>query len=62
VPGVDYRLATRRGSIALDGEREIELSDGEQAVVRLSLDGPPTLDVPATLAEAVRLGALADDP
>ncbi len=62
VPGLDYRLATRRGSIALDGEREIELSDGEQAVVRLSLDGPATLDVPATLAEAVRLGALADDP
>jgi len=62
VPGVDYRLVTRRGSIALDGEREIELLDGEQAVVRLSLDGPPTLDVPATLAEAVRLGALDDDP
>ena len=60
-PGVDYLVATRRGSIALDGEREIELLDGEGAVVRLALDGPWTLDVGATLREAVSRGALGGD-
>lgn len=53
-PGVDYPVAPLRGSIALDGEREIEVDAGEQALVRLELDGPLTLDVPATLAAAAR--------
>ncbi|MCB1889778.1 MAG: NAD(+)/NADH kinase [Rhodocyclaceae bacterium] len=59
-PGIDYLVATRQGSIALDGEREIELIDGDSAEVRLSLDGPRTLDVSATLREAVRSGVLGD--
>lgn len=58
-PDVDYLVATPRGSIALDGEREIELPPGQTASVRLQRDGPRTLNVPATLAEAVRCGALA---
>ncbi|MCB1916625.1 MAG: NAD(+)/NADH kinase [Rhodocyclaceae bacterium] len=60
-PAVNYVVTTRRGSIALDGEREIELLDGDGAEVRLSLDGPWTLDVGATLGEAVRCGALGGD-
>ena len=61
-PGIDYLVATRQGSIALDGEREIELLDGDSAEVRLSLEGPWTLDVSATLREAVRSGVLGDVP
>ena len=37
------------GSIALDGEREIELGDGERAAVRLG-DGPLRIDVDAVMA------------
>jgi predicted polyphosphate/ATP-dependent NAD kinase len=37
------------GSIALDGEREIELGDGERAAVRLA-DGPLRIDVDAVMA------------
>lgn len=53
-PGTVVELEPMRGSIALDGEREIEL-DGS-AVIRFTLmtDGPFTLDVPATLAAARR--------
>lgn len=39
------------GSIALDGEREIELRDGERATVRLA-DGPLRIDVDAVMAHA----------
>jgi predicted polyphosphate/ATP-dependent NAD kinase len=37
------------GSIALDGEREIELREGERAAVRLA-DGPLRIDVDAVMA------------
>jgi predicted polyphosphate/ATP-dependent NAD kinase len=58
-PGVDYLVAPRRGSIALDGEREVELDGSEAVSVRLDLDGPLVLDVRATLDAAVASGALA---
>jgi predicted polyphosphate/ATP-dependent NAD kinase len=44
------------GSIALDGEREIELAEGERATVRLG-DGPLRIDVDAVMAHAARTGA-----
>ncbi|QID16940.1 ATP-NAD kinase [Nitrogeniibacter mangrovi] len=50
--GVSCPIAARHGSIALDGEREIELDGSEQAWIRLDHAGPPTLDVPAALAAA----------
>lgn len=52
LPGIDHLLPPMRGSIALDGEREVEL--GERTPVRVSLesDGPLTLDVSATLTAA----------
>lgn len=58
-PGVDYPVAPRRGSIALDGEREIELDGSAPVAVRLYLEGPLVLDVRATLDAAVASGALA---
>ncbi|WP_374486956.1 ATP-NAD kinase family protein [Zoogloea sp.] len=58
LPGEPRPLRCLRGSLALDGEREIELNGREPASVTLELDGPRTLDVRATLAAAVRHGAL----
>ena len=58
LPGEPRPLRCLRGRLALDGEREIELNGREPASVTLELDGPRTLDVRATLAAAVRHGAL----
>ena len=49
------------GSIALDGEREIELRDGVRATVRLG-DGPLRIDVDAVMAHAARTGATRMQP
>ncbi|WP_346287282.1 NAD(+)/NADH kinase [Zoogloea sp.] len=57
-PDEPVSLHTLRGSVALDGEREIELDGRQAASVTLELDGPRSLDVPATLAAAIRRGAL----
>jgi predicted polyphosphate/ATP-dependent NAD kinase len=51
-PGVSYPIGLTVGSVALDGEREIELDGSSSAWVQLDHRGPPTLDVPATLAAA----------
>ncbi|HPI61303.1 NAD(+)/NADH kinase [Zoogloea sp.] len=58
LPGQPMAIGALRGSIALDGEREIELDGRQAASVTLELDGPLTLDVPATLAAGVVAGAL----
>lgn len=59
-PGVSYRVQSERGSIALDGEREIEFHHGQVPRVSLELDSPATLNVPATLAAAVKSGLMVD--
>ncbi|MCP3870104.1 MAG: ATP-NAD kinase [Gammaproteobacteria bacterium] len=59
-PGVPHLVHAERGSIALDGEREIEFHRGQVPKVSLELDGPETLNVTETLAAAVALGVLAD--
>lgn len=46
------------GTIALDGEREIECSGTTSVEVRLCADGPVVVDVAATLAVAARSGSL----
>jgi len=46
------------GTIALDGEREIECSATTLVEVRLRADGPVVVDVAATLADAARSGSL----
>jgi len=46
------------GTIALDGEREIELTTQAEVEVKLRSDGPFVVDVPATLQVAARAGHL----
>ena len=46
------------GTVALDGEREIELSASSVVEVRLRADGPYVVDVPATMEAATYAGRL----
>jgi hypothetical protein len=46
------------GTVALDGEREIELSATSVVEVRLCADGPYIVDVPAALEAAALAGRL----
>jgi predicted polyphosphate/ATP-dependent NAD kinase len=46
------------GTVALDGEREIELSTTSVIEVRLCADGPYVVDVPAALEAAAHTGRL----
>jgi hypothetical protein len=46
------RVALRRGTVAVDGEREIEFGPGTPVTVTLAHDGPRVVDVRATLAAA----------
>jgi predicted polyphosphate/ATP-dependent NAD kinase len=59
-PGRPIRLPATPGTLALDGEREIEFDTGSGLSVELRLDGPRTLAVEATLAHAARHGLLVD--
>jgi predicted polyphosphate/ATP-dependent NAD kinase len=57
-PGVRYAIRSERPAVlALDGEREIVLRDGDRAEVTLQLDGPWFVDVKRTLLLAVAGGA-----
>ena len=59
-PGVPYRVQDGRpATLALDGEREIVLYDGDKATVTLDLEGPWIVDVERTLTQAVRHGMFA---
>jgi predicted polyphosphate/ATP-dependent NAD kinase len=55
--GDKVESSTRRGVIALDGEREIEFQE-MTPVICLRDGGPRCVDVPAVLAEAARTGVL----
>ncbi len=52
------RFQPGAGTVALDGEREIELSTTSVVEVRLCADGPYVVDVPATLEGAALAGHL----
>lgn len=53
-PGIRYPVAQDRPAVlALDGEREITLHVGDEAEVRLELEGPWIVDVSRTLLRAV---------
>jgi predicted polyphosphate/ATP-dependent NAD kinase len=57
-PGVAHPVGKDRPAIlALDGEREITLYDGDEAAVILDLDGPWIVDVERTMRLAVGNGA-----
>ena len=54
VTGVPQVVALERGTLAVDGEREIELGPATPVTVTLAHDGPRVLDVPAVMAAAAR--------
>jgi len=58
LPGAAQALPARAGTLALDGEREVELTPGQALTVTLELDGPRTVDVDAVLAQAAREGLM----
>jgi predicted polyphosphate/ATP-dependent NAD kinase len=51
---IDFRPAA--GTIALDGEREIEVKTSHRVSVELSLDGPFTIDIDRAIATAATSG------
>ena len=48
-PGVRFETGHGPGTVALDGERELEFGAGERVAIRLELDGPRVVDVPQAL-------------
>ncbi len=57
-PDAVHRVSNERPAVlALDGEREIELGQADQAELALRLDGPWIVDVERTLLWAVEAGA-----
>jgi predicted polyphosphate/ATP-dependent NAD kinase len=57
-PGINHPVdPVRPATLALDGEREITLNRGDEAMVRLDLEGPWIVDVERTLQLAVADGA-----
>jgi predicted polyphosphate/ATP-dependent NAD kinase len=57
-PGEVVCMAPTSGSLALDGEREIELSSDDRVEVRLDADGPLTIGVEEVMQEAAQSGLL----
>lgn len=57
-PGETVDLEPRVGSLALDGEREIELSQRNEVEVRLDAQGPLTIKVGEVMREAALRGLL----
>jgi len=51
-PGVVFPIASSTGLIAVDGEREIEISQDSNAGIRLNTGGPLVIDVEKTMALA----------
>ncbi|MEN1590685.1 ATP-NAD kinase, partial [Pseudomonas aeruginosa] len=58
-PGVAHAPSLSSGTLALDGEREIEFSATDRPSITLDPSGPFSVDVPATLAYAARHRLLA---
>jgi predicted polyphosphate/ATP-dependent NAD kinase len=60
-PGEVTDIEPVAGSIALDGEREIEVGPGDRVEVSLDAGGPLTIDIEAVMQEAARHGLLNGD-
>ena len=56
--GETVTVETPHGTVAVDGEREIEFCGTDPPTVRLTADGPRCVDVTAVLTEAARTGLL----
>jgi predicted polyphosphate/ATP-dependent NAD kinase len=52
---VSHRVELDRGTIALDGERELEFGPDDAITVTLAQDGPRVIDVPTVLAASARV-------
>jgi predicted polyphosphate/ATP-dependent NAD kinase len=61
-PGEAVTSAVSRGTVAVDGERELEFGPAKPVSVTLSADGPSVLDVRAALADAADRGLLVSTP
>jgi predicted polyphosphate/ATP-dependent NAD kinase len=59
--GETVELSPAVGSVALDGEREIEVGPTDEVRVGLNPSGPLTIDVSAAMREAARRGLLNSD-
>lgn len=57
--GDEVKITTAPSVLALDGEREVEVRPGQDAVIRLAKDGPVVVDVSRTMASAMRRKVLA---
>jgi predicted polyphosphate/ATP-dependent NAD kinase len=57
-PGVKFVITAEYGTVALDGEREIEFASGDHPIVWLDSEGPLTIDVHKTLELAANQGLL----
>ncbi len=57
-PGEAIEVEDTSGSLALDGEREIELGPESRVEVRLDLEGPVTIDVAEVMRQAAGNGLL----
>lgn len=58
--GQERKVTQIHGLIALDGEREVELGEGDQAAICLDDQGPLVVDVKAALNGAVAAGFFTD--
>jgi hypothetical protein len=61
LPGETTEIEPVSGSIALDGEREIEVGPEDRVEVSIDMGGPLTIDVGAVMQEAARRGLLNGD-
>jgi predicted polyphosphate/ATP-dependent NAD kinase len=62
VAGEPWPVALDRGTVAVDGEREIEFGPTTPVTVTLALDGPRVLDVRVALSAAAVRGLLVSPP
>lgn len=51
-PGEEIAVNTNPGVIALDGEREFQLNEGESVTIKLNLEGPRVVKLSDTLQQA----------
>jgi hypothetical protein len=52
---VPHPVELDRGTIALDGEREVAFGPHDAVTIALAQDGPRLIDVPAVLAASARV-------
>ena len=59
--GEEFKIRLAPSVLALDGEREVEIRQGQQAAIRLGEDGPTVVDVTRTMKAAMKRNIFASD-